>query len=275
MRLLFIGDIVGRPGKHACSQLVPRLIGERQLGCVIANAENIAAGSGITPQMFTKLRHYGIDCCTLGDHIYRRREIVASLESSDRIVKPANLPAEAAGKTYTVFEARDGVRVAVISLLGRTYMNMRADCPFHAADRVLEELADRAQVIVVDFHAEATSEKIAMGWHLNGRVSAMFGTHTHIPTADERILPGGTAYITDVGMTGPYDSVLGRDKDAVLQSMITAMPFPYAVASGDPRLCGALVDVDPATGLARSIERICLDDPGEPTGDDSDDGADD
>jgi hypothetical protein len=268
MRLLIIGDIVGRPGKHACSQIIPRLIHERHIDCVIANAENVAAGSGLTPQMFSKLLHYGIDCCTMGDHIYRRREIVAALESSDRIVKAANLPPEAAGREYSLFVARNGVRVAVISLLGRTYMNLRADCPFHAADRVLDQIADHAQIIVVDMHAETTSEKMSMGWYLNGRVTAVVGTHTHIPTADERILPGGTAYITDLGMTGPYNSVLGRDKDAVIQSLVTSMPFPYAVASGDTRLCGVLVEVDPQTGRATAIERVSVNDLSEPVGGD-------
>jgi len=230
MRLLVIGDIVGRPGKHACSQLVPRLIGEREIDFVIANAENAAAGSGITPQMFHKLRHYGIDVCTMGDHIYRRREIFPLLTSSDRIVRPANFPPEAAGREVAVVPARNGQPVAVFSLLGRTYMNVRADCPYHAADRVLKQLGTTVKIAVVDMHAETTSEKMALGWYLDGRATAVVGTHTHVQTADERVLPRGTAYITDLGMTGPYDSVLGRDKDAVVRSLVTGIPHPYDVA---------------------------------------------
>lgn len=267
MRILMIGDVVGRPGKHAVSQIVPRLVREQSIDLVIANAENVAAGSGLTPQNFRKLLNQGVDCCTMGDHIYRRRELTGELAHSPHIVKPANFPAEAPGRTFTVLEARNGVPVGVISLIGRTFMNTRADCPFHAADRVLDELPSDVQVIVVDVHAEATAEKVALGWHLDGRVSAVVGTHTHVPTADECILPGGTAYLTDVGMTGPHDSVLGRDKRAVLQSLITGVPHPYAVATRDVRLRAALIDIDAASGRARQIERVCEIDtspPGEP-----------
>ncbi len=256
MRLLFIGDIVGRPGKHACSQLVPRMIREQGLDCVIANAENASSGSGLTPGMFSKLRHYGIDACTMGDHIYKRREILPLLDSSDRIVRPANLPTEAVGRELAIFTTRGGVRVALISLLGRTFMNMRSDCPFHAAERVLRQVPLDVKVILIDMHAETTSEKVALGWHLDGRVSAVVGTHTHIQTADERILPQGTAYISDLGMTGPYDSVLGRDKRAVIQALITSMHFPYAVAEHDVRLCGVMIEVNETTGRATQISRV-------------------
>lgn len=256
MRLLIIGDIVGRPGKHACSQIVPRLTRDREIDCVIANAENVAAGSGMTPQIFAKLRHQGIDACTMGDHIYKRIEIVSTLQSSDRIVKPANLPPEAAGRELAIVPTRRGPKVAVISLLGRTYMNTRADCPFHAVDRVLATIPRDVKLIVVDMHAETTSEKIAMGWYLNGRVTAVVGTHTHVPTADERVLPGGTAYITDLGMTGPYNSVLGRDKDRVIRSLITGMPHPFDVAHDDVHLSGVLVEADSTTGRAIRIERV-------------------
>lgn len=256
MRILIVGDIVGRPGKHACSQIIPHLIRERALDCVVVNAENTAAGSGLTPQMFDKLRRQGIDCCTMGDHIYKRREIVATLETSDRIVKPANLPPEAAGREFTVFETAKGQRVGVASLLGRTFMNMKSDCPFHAIDRVLTRMPEDVRIIIVDVHAETTSEKLALGWHLDGRVTAVVGTHTHVPTADERVLPNGTAYITDLGMTGPYDSVLGRDKTAVIKSLQTGMPHPYAVAVHDVRLCGVIVEADQTSGKANSIERV-------------------
>jgi metallophosphoesterase (TIGR00282 family) len=261
MRLLVIGDIVGRPGKHACSQIIPRLINEREIHCVIANAENAAAGSGLTPPMFSKLRHYGIDVCTMGDHVYRRREVLPLLESSNRVVRPANLPPEATGPELAVVEARNGLPVAVFSLLGRTFMNVRADCPFHAADRLLAQLDSRVKTVVVDMHAETTSEKVAMGWYLDGRVTAVIGTHTHVQTADERILPRGTAYITDLGMTGPHDSVLGRDKQAVLRSLVTGVPHPYSVATDDARLCGVIIDTDDNTGQARRIERINIPDP--------------
>lgn len=271
MRILAIGDVVGKPGKHACSQVIPRLISERQIDCVVANAENTAAGSGLTPAMFSKLRHYGVDVCTMGDHIYRRREILPLLESSDRIVRPANMPAEATGIELAIVEARNQRRVAVFSLLGRTFMNVRADCPFHAADRLLQQVDEDVKVIVVDVHAETTSEKVALGWYLDGRVSAVVGTHTHVQTADERVLPRGTAYITDLGMTGPYDSVLGRDKDAVVKSLITGVPHPYTVATEDARLSGAIIDVDDHTGQARRIERVSVRDFGVvPTGPDSD-----
>lgn len=258
MRMLIVGDIVGRPGKHACSQIIPQLIRERQLDYVIANAENCSAGSGLTPPIFLKLRHYGVDVCTMGDHIYKRREIYPLLETNDRIVRPANLPPEAAGRELVLAPSRRGQTVAVISLLGRTYMNVKADCPFHAVDRVLQQVPAEVKVIVVDMHAETTSEKIAMGWYLDGRVSVVVGTHTHVATADERILPNGTAYITDLGMTGPYDSVLGRDKNAVIRALVTGMPHPYDVATGDPALSGVIVDVDESTGRAHSIERVFI-----------------
>jgi len=258
MRLLLIGDIVGRPGKHACSQLVPHLLRERQVDFVLANAENASAGSGLTPNMFAKLRHYGIDACTMGDHIYRRREIYPLLQDSDRIVRPANYPPEAVGREFALVTARDGTRVGVVSLLGRTYMNVRADCPFHAVERVLAQFPQDVKVIVVDVHAETTSEKVALGWYLDGRVTAVVGTHTHVQTADERILPQRTAYITDLGMTGPHDSVLGRLKDRVIRALVTGMPHPYDVATDDVRLSGVLVDCDPQTGRASAIERIWL-----------------
>lgn len=274
MRVLMIGDIVGRPGKHACSQIVPRLVREREIDLVVANAENASAGSGLTPGMFAKLRHYGIDACTMGDHIYRRREILPLLDSSDRIVRPANFPAEAKGREFTIVPDRHGRRAAIISVIGRIFMNnVRADCPFHAADRLLAQVPPDVRVIIVDVHAEATSEKVALGWHLDGRASLVAGTHTHVQTSDARILPKGTAYITDLGMTGPFDSVLGRMKERVIRSLYTGMPAPYDVAEGDVRLSGVVAEVDSTTGRAVSIETLCVRDdsplpPGGPDGDD-------
>ena len=259
INLLCIGDVVGRPGRYMLSQGIPRLVKQRDVHCVICNAENTAGGSGLTPQLFDKIRRYGVHLITLGDHIYRRQEIIPVLETSDCIVRPANFPVEAPGKTVAYYETGAGPRVAVVSLLGQLFMRPMADCPFHAIDQVLRQIPSDVKIVVVDVHAEVTSEKIALGWHLDGRVSVVFGTHTHVSTADERILPQGTAYITDLGMTGPYDSVLGRRKDRVLRTMITNTPNPFDVATDDPRLCGIFVQVDAQTGKATHVERVRLD----------------
>ena len=255
-RLLILGDIVGRPGRQVVCQKLPELVRSRSIDFVIANAENIAGGSGITPNLFHKLRSYGVDVATLGDHVFKRQEIVPTLTASERLLRPANLSQQAAGRTHTVVLSNAGVNVAVLTVLGRIYMNLPADDPFAVADRIVRSLPAGVKVVIVEVHAEATSEKVAMGHFLDGRVSVVFGTHTHIPTADARILPGGTAYITDVGMCGPYDSVLGRRKDRVVKYMTTGMPHPFDVATSDVRMCGVLVEVDPDTGRACSIERI-------------------
>jgi metallophosphoesterase (TIGR00282 family) len=271
INILCVGDVVGRPGRHILSRSLPALVKERDVHCVICNAENAAAGSGLTTPLYEKLLKYGVNIVTLGDHVYRKNEIIATLETSDCIVRPANLAPGAPGKTNVVYETQPGPRIAVVTLLGRIYMRPPTDCPFRAVDQILNQLSEDIRIVVVEVHAEATSEKIAMGWHLDGRVSAVFGTHTHVTTADERILPNGTAYITDLGMTGPHDSVLGRRKDRVLKSLITNVPCPFDVATEDVRLCGALIQVDSATGKAIHIERIRLDgterpeyEPGEP-----------
>ena len=256
--LLCIGDVVGRPGRAVVSQAVPKLVKEREIDCVIANVENAAAGSGLTAQLYAKFLRYGVNLMTMGDHIYRKADILPILASSEQIVRPANYPSESVGREFAVHVTTKG-KVAVISLMGRLFMHTPADCPFHAADRVLSQLPADVKVIVVDMHAETTSEKVAMGWHLEGRASVVFGTHTHIPTADECVLEGGTAYITDVGMSGPYDSVLGRRKDRVLKATITGMPAPFDVAVGCPRMCGILVKVDAETGRAKHVERIRVD----------------
>jgi len=256
LRILCLGDIVGRPGRQIVHQKLPALVRERQIDLVIANAENIAGGSGITPNLFNKVRSYGVDVVTLGDHAYRRADIVPTLQASERIVRPANLAHGAAGRRYTVVTTNGGVPVAVFSLLGRIYMNLPADDPFAAACWVLGDLPPSVRCRVCDMHAEASSEKVAMGHWLDGRCSIIFGTHTHVPTADARVLPGGSAFISDVGMCGPYDSVLGRRKDRVLKYMTTGMPVPFEVATGDVRLCGLLAEIDPETGRAHSAERI-------------------
>lgn len=256
IRILCVGDIVGSPGRRALREALPALIAERQIDCVIANAENTAAGSGLTPPLYDKIIESGVDLVTLGDHIYRRKEIISVLESSDRIVKPANLPAAAPGREFAVRRLNNGSSVGIVSVLGRMFMKPAADCPFRTVERVLAAMPAEVKVRLVEVHAEATSEKVAMGWHLDGRVSAVYGTHTHVPTADERLLPGGTAYITDIGMTGPYDSVLGRRKDRVLSAMITAVPCPFDVADHDARLSGIILTVDGTTGRAVAIERV-------------------
>ena len=254
--LLCVGDVVGNPGRKLIAGVLPKIMADRGIDCNVVNVENAAAGSGLTPALYEKFVSYGVQLMTLGDHVYRRKEIIRVLETSDRIVRPANLAPGAPGRQFATYELANGVQVAVISLLGRIFMRVPVDCPFRAVDRVLASIPKDVKIIVVDFHAETTSEKIAMGWHLDGRVSVLFGTHTHVPTADECILPQGTAYITDVGMTGPYDSVLGRMKDRVLSAMTTSVPTPFDVADGDCRLCGIITEVDSTTGRARTIERV-------------------
>jgi len=256
LRILCLGDIVGRPGRQVVHQRLPGLIREHNVDLVIANAENIAGGSGITTNLFHKIRSYGIDVVTLGDHVYKKADILPTLQTSERIVRPANLAANAVGRSFTVVTTNSGISVAVFCVLGRIFMNLPSDDPFAAADRVLNQLPRHVKVCVCDIHAEASSEKVAMGHWLDGRCSLMFGTHTHIPTADAKILPGGSAFISDLGMCGPYDSVLGRRKDRVVKFMTTNMPQPFDVATGDVRLCGALAEIDPDTGRALSIQRI-------------------
>jgi 2',3'-cyclic-nucleotide 2'-phosphodiesterase len=262
MRVLFIGDIVGQPGVTVVKRAVPLLITAENIDLVTANAENAApAGSGLTAAAYAQLREAGVDLVTLGDHIYKKQEFISILEKDDRVCKPANFPADAPGRDVLQMAARDGTRVAVFCLLGRTFMRP-VDCPFQAADRILKELDGERRCIIVDMHAEATADKYLMAHHLKGRVSAVLGTHTHVPTADEQILPPGTAFISDVGMTGPYDSILGRRIDRVLSSTITFVPSAYDVATGDPRLGGAIVDIDSGSGLAKSIRRIMIDETG-------------
>jgi metallophosphoesterase (TIGR00282 family) len=261
MRILFLGDIVGHPGVTFIKRALPPLIAREKVDLVIANAENASGGSGLMPGAYRQLRQAGVDLVTMGDHIYKKQEIIPLLESDDRICKPANFPAASPGRDYVIAAARDGTPVAALCLLGRTFMRA-VDCPFQAADRVLQQLTGKVSCIVVDMHAEATADKYLMGHHLKGRVSAVLGTHTHVATADEQVLPGGTAFISDVGMSGPYDSVLGRRVDRVLSTTITFIPSSFEVANGDPRLAGALVDVDAATGQAQAIRRVMIDEQG-------------
>ena len=255
MRILFLGDIVGRPGFTAVADHLPALRKELGLDFVAANAENAADGSGLTLRQFKGLTAAGVDAITMGDHVYRKLEIKPLLESDPRIVKPANFPADAPGRPWTVVTSAGGTDVAVISLLGRVFMRP-VDCPFVAIDRVLAEIPDSVKIRIVDVHAEATSDKQTLARYLDGRVSAVLGTHTHVPTADAQILPGGTGYQTDLGMTGPYDSVIGRDIQRVLLTTRTFEPIHFHVATGDVRLCGAVFEVDPSTGRAVAMQRF-------------------
>jgi metallophosphoesterase (TIGR00282 family) len=257
-RILFIGDVVGSPGRKIVAQVVPRLVLRWDLHLVVCNAENAAGGSGLTINTHEELVEAGVDVFTLGDHVYRKDEVFTLFDRSDRLLRPANFPSDAPGPESALVEARDGTVVGVFTVLGRTYMRP-VDCPFRAADRVLARLGTSARVVVVDVHAEATSDKQLLGRYLDGRVAAVLGTHTHVPTADEQIFPGGTAYQTDVGMTGPYHSILGRRIDRVLPTTLTFVPHYFDVATGDARLCGALVEVDPTTGRAESIRRVAID----------------
>jgi len=257
MRFLFIGDIVGRPGRDIVTRGVPGLVIRHQLDLVIANAENAAGGSGLTPTIYRDLIAAGVDAVTLGDHVYRRKEIYSVLESEDNIVRPANLPATAVGRQWAVVTARDGTLVGLFCVLGQLFMRP-ADNPWQAADRVLAEMPSDVRVRFLDFHVEATSEAQLMGRYLDGRVSAVLGTHTHVPTADECVLPGGTAFQADVGMTGPYESILGRRTDRVLETTLTANPTQFEVASKDVRIGGAIVEVNVDSGQATAIERLCV-----------------
>jgi metallophosphoesterase (TIGR00282 family) len=257
MRILFIGDIVGKPGRQIVCDTVARLVAERELDMVVANAENAAGGSGITPAIYRELIRAGIDAITLGDHVYRRKEIYPVLESEANIVKPANLPPESVGRDWAVVQARNGVPVGIACFLGRLFMKP-VDSPWQAADRVLAAMPGDVRVRLVDFHAEATSDMQLMGRYLDGRVSAVLGTHTHVPTADECILPGGTAFQCDVGMTGPFESIIGRRIDRVMETTLTGKPTEFDVATDDVRLCGTIVTVDAETGRAQAIERLCI-----------------
>lgn len=257
MRILFIGDIVGKPGYTMVCNNLSAIRSQHNIDMVIANAENAADGSGLTPKIYEKLVDAGIDGITLGDHIYRRKEIYSTLSSKSNIVKPANFPEEAPGKKLAIIGEAVGEQIALISLMGRVFMKP-VDCPFRAVDKVLEQIPPTVRIILVDFHAEATSDKQLMGRYLDGRVTAVLGTHTHVPTADECILPEGTAFQCDVGMTGPYESILGRKISAVTEATTTFRPTQFQVATQDVRLGGAIVDVNIHTGKANNIERICI-----------------
>lgn len=255
MRILFLGDIIGKPGRDAVVMMVPILRAEFAPDMVIVNAENAAGGLGITPEIARVLLANGMDVLTLGNHTWSKRDAYDYLSQEPRILRPANYPPGAPGRGSGLFKTARGTLVGVANVNGRTFMEP-IDDPFRAADEIIAHLRPQTPILFIDFHAETTSEKMAFAWHTDGRVSVVAGTHTHIQTADERILPGGTAYITDAGMCGPEDSVIGMDVEAVLAKFRTQMPHRFKVAEGTVRICGIVAEVDEATGRARSIERI-------------------
>jgi len=255
MRILFIGDIVGEPGRRAVADIVPKLEREESVEFVIANGENVAGGSGITPALADELFKSGVDVITSGDHIWKRKEIVDRIAQDARILRPANYPRGAAGSGSTVVASDSGVNIGVINLVGRVFMQA-LECPFRVVKEEINKIKGKTNIIIVDMHAEATSEKIALGWYLDGTVSAIIGTHTHVQTADEKILPNGTAFIADAGMTGPFDSVIGRTKESVITRFVTQMPTKFDTAAGDIQLHGVIVDIDELTGRATSIRRV-------------------
>jgi metallophosphoesterase (TIGR00282 family) len=266
VRILFIGDIFGRPGRSVVREQLEALVEEHRVNLVIANGENAAGGFGITPSLAEELLELGIDVVTTGNHIWDKREIMDYFESANgsgparRVLRPANYPAGLPG--WGTFEGRTryGLAYAVLNLQGRVFMTPNDD-PFRVADQLLQKIT--AKVIIVDFHAEATSEKIAMGWYLDGRVTAVIGTHTHVPTADERILPQGTAYLTDVGMTGPYDSVIGVQKEQIITRFLKNLPMRFEAATGNVKLCAALIDCEESSGRATAIERLMVEQVGD------------
>jgi hypothetical protein len=255
MKILFIGDIVGEPGRRAIAELLPGIKKANEIEFVIGNAENVAGGSGVTPSLADELFNHGLDVITSGDHIWKRKEIIDRIESDRRILRPANYPSGAPGSGSTVVKSESGTDVGVINLMGRVFMQP-LECPFKVAQEEINKIKNRARVIIIDMHAEATSEKIALGWYLDGQVSAIIGTHTHVQTADEKILPNGTAFLSDAGMTGPYDGVIGRKKEQILARFLTQMPMKFEMAEGDIQLHGVVIDVDDKTGKANSIKRI-------------------
>ncbi len=257
LRILHIADIMGEPGRRAVAGLLPRMAEERNISFVIGNGENAAGGFGLTEKVADELFQSGIDVLTGGNHMWDRREILDFIDEEERILRPANYPRGVPGRGSGVFKAKGGHLIGVVNLLGRVFIK-EVDCPFRKADSEIDLLREQTPTTIVDLHAEATSEKMAMGWHLDGRATAVLGTHTHIQTADERILPMGTAYLSDVGMTGSFDSVIGIEKELALKRFLTQLPTRFSPAKGDIRLNGVLVDVDVDSGRALAIERIQL-----------------
>ena len=257
MKLLFVGDVFGKPGRRALQNLLPRLVDQHKADFVVVNVENSAGGFGVTPDILRELEPLQVHCYTSGNHIWDKKEGVELLDRMPNLLRPANYPEGNPGKGLFVGETASGIPVAVLNLEGRVFMSS-LECPFRTADRLLKSLDPKVKVVLVDFHAEATSEKQALGFFLDGRVSVVLGTHTHVPTADERILPQGTAFQTDAGMTGPYESIIGVRIDKIIQRFLLQTHTSFEVAKRDVRLAGAVIDVDETTGKARSIERLMV-----------------
>jgi metallophosphoesterase (TIGR00282 family) len=258
MRILFIGDVVGSPGRDMITNYLPRLKRKYQPTATIVNGENAAGGRGITSKIVKLLMESGAQAITMGNHTWDNREIFDFIDTTPQLIRPANFPEGTPGQGFTLIKVNN-IEIAIINLQGRTFLPP-LDCPFRTADQIIKQVRKRTPYIFVDFHAEATSEKQAMGWYLDGQVSAVVGTHTHIQTSDNRLLPKGTAYITDVGMTGPYDGILGMDREAVLKKFLTNLPVRFEVVTGREQLNGVIIDLDKSTGLAKSIKRIIIND---------------
>ena len=254
-KLLMIGDIVGRPGRNIIRQTLPSIKRKYEADYVIANGENAAGGNGITEKIAQELFISGIDFLTMGNHVWDNKDVFNFIDKENRMVRPANYPGDAPGKGYQIIQTDKGVEVGILNISGRTFMNA-LDCPFKAAEDIVKEIRKKTKIIIVDFHAEATSEKIAMGYFLDGKASVVVGTHTHVQTADEKILSNGTAYITDLGMTGPSDSILGVEKERVIRKFLTQLPVKFEVAKGPAEINGIVVEIDATTGKAVQIKRI-------------------
>ena len=255
MRILFVGDIVGKAGRQAIEGLLERILADHRIDFTVANGENAAGGMGITPAIASDFLDLGVDVLTSGNHIWAKKEIVPFLDEEERLLRPANYPNGVSGRGMGIFRLGNGKRVGVLNLEGRVFMK-NLECPFRVGEKEVEKLKEQTPIILVDFHAEATSEKVALAWFLNGKVSAVVGTHTHVQTADERILSGGTAYITDAGMTGPLASVIGIRRQIALERFLTQVPLKFDVATEEIELQGVILEVDEQTGKSRSIERI-------------------
>ncbi len=257
VKILFIGDIIGKPGRQALSRELDRLVDRHRIDLVIANGENAAGGFGLTTDTARELFDLGVSCITSGNHIWDKKEQAPLVLADQRIIRPANYPDGVAGRGSAIVTTPGGVRVAVLNLEGRIFMK-NLECPFRTADREMERLKQETPIVFVDFHAEATSEKTALGWYLDGRASAVIGTHTHVQTADERVLSQGTAYMSDAGMTGSFDSVIGIGKDEAIRKFLTQLPVKFEIPKRDIRLNGVVIDIDDSTGRALSIERIAV-----------------
>jgi hypothetical protein len=260
MKILFIGDIVGKPGRQAVKALLPNIISRYKINVVLANGENAAGGFGITEPMATELFSYGVDILTTGNHVWDRKDALPYLVKEHRILRPLNYPPEVPGSGSIIITVQKKIPVAIINVSGRIFMNT-LDCPFRATKAALQKIRESAKIVIIDFHAEATSEKIAFGYYVDGQVSAVVGTHTHVQTADERILPGGTAYITDVGMTGPNSGVIGIEKEQIIDKFLTHMPKKFNVAEGQAVLSAVIIEVDDDSGKATAIQRVQLTNP--------------